>query len=449
MYDGAKLDFADNVATTRRIVDRANAAGVLVEAELGEIGGKDGAHAPGVRTDPDEAARFVAETGVGALAVAVGSSHAMTERVAAIDHELVARLAHAVPVPLVLHGSSGVPDESIVRGIRAGLTKINVSTHLNARFTGAIREYLAANPAAVDSRTLRRGRPRCRSARGGAPLHPLCLGRDGVGMSSGLASGGLRPMLESVGTVRGRWLALAAIGVLLLGCTPSQRTDPVQPTPQSPEPPAPGLIAFVSNRDGSDALFVMSADGGNVRRLTPDLPPVSHPSWSADGQRIAFNAGSPTASDIYLIDRDGSGLTQVTRNAHANFYPTWSPDGSRLAFSSNRDGDWDIYVMNADGSRVRQLVDSAGLDDKPQWSPDGSRIGFTTTRDGSPQLLAVDPDTGAEEHASPPSGRRPQSGLVVGRIEAGVQRRHLDRVRYRGDRLERRRPQIGSRHGCF
>jgi fructose-bisphosphate aldolase class II len=152
MYDGAKLDFADNVATTRRVVARASTAGVLVEAELGEIGGKDGAHAPGVRTDPDEAARFVAETGVGALAVAVGSSHAMTERIAAIDHELVARLAGAVSVPLVLHGSSGVPDESIVAGIRAGLTKINVSTHLNARFTEALRHYLADNPAVVDSR---------------------------------------------------------------------------------------------------------------------------------------------------------------------------------------------------------------------------------------------------------------------------------------------------------
>jgi fructose-bisphosphate aldolase class II len=154
MYDGAKLDFAENVATTRRVVAAAAAAGgVLVEAELGEIGGKDGAHAPGVRTDPDEAARFVAETGVDALAVAVGSSHAMTERVAAIDLELIARLRAAVPVPLVLHGSSGVSDELIARGIRAGLTKINVSTHLNARFTGAVRGYLDEHPAAVDSRT--------------------------------------------------------------------------------------------------------------------------------------------------------------------------------------------------------------------------------------------------------------------------------------------------------
>ena len=153
MYDGAKLDFAANVATTRLVVERAGAAGVLVEAELGEIGGKDGAHAPGVRTDPDEAARFVAETGVGALAVAVGSSHAMTERVAAIDLELVARLARAVHVPLVLHGSSGVPDDTIVRGIRSGLTKVNVSTHLNQAFTGAVREHLARHPAVVDSRT--------------------------------------------------------------------------------------------------------------------------------------------------------------------------------------------------------------------------------------------------------------------------------------------------------
>ncbi|MCD2499432.1 MULTISPECIES: class II fructose-bisphosphate aldolase [Microbacterium] len=152
MYDGAKLPFADNVATTRRVVAAAHAAGVSVEAELGEIGGKDGAHAPGVRTDPAEAAEFVAETGVDSLAVAVGSSHAMTERTATLDLELIARLATAVPVPLVLHGSSGVADEVIVAGIHAGLVKVNVSTHLNASFTGAVRSYLAENPAVVDSR---------------------------------------------------------------------------------------------------------------------------------------------------------------------------------------------------------------------------------------------------------------------------------------------------------
>jgi len=152
MYDGAKLDFADNVATTKRVVAAGDAAGVLVEAELGEIGGKDGAHAPGVRTDPAEAAQFVAETGVGALAVAVGSSHAMAERTAVLDLDLIARLRDAVPVPLVLHGSSGVPDDTIVAGIDAGLVKINVSTHLNAFFTRAVRAHLDDHPAVVDSR---------------------------------------------------------------------------------------------------------------------------------------------------------------------------------------------------------------------------------------------------------------------------------------------------------
>jgi len=152
MYDGAKLDFAANVATTRRVVAAGDAAGVLVEAELGEIGGKDGAHAPGVRTDPGEAAAFVAETGVGALAVAVGSSHAMAERTAVLDIDLIGRLRDAVPVPLVLHGSSGVPDETILAGIEAGLTKINVSTHLNAFFTRAVRAHLDEYPSVVDSR---------------------------------------------------------------------------------------------------------------------------------------------------------------------------------------------------------------------------------------------------------------------------------------------------------
>jgi fructose-bisphosphate aldolase class II len=152
MYDGAALDYDANVAATARVVAAAHDAGVAVEAELGRIGGKDGAHAPGVRTDPDEAAQFVAATGVDALAVAVGSSHAMSERTAALDLELIARLHAAVPVPLVLHGSSGVPDETIVAAIRAGMTKINVSTQLNRSFTGAVREYLRANPEVVDSR---------------------------------------------------------------------------------------------------------------------------------------------------------------------------------------------------------------------------------------------------------------------------------------------------------
>ena len=152
MYDGGTLPYDENVAVTAAVAARCRNAGVFVEAELGEVGGKDGAHAPGVRTDPEEAREFVAATGVDALAVAVGSSHAMKERTASLDLELIERLRAAVPVPLVLHGSSGVPDEVISRAIVAGMRKINVSTHLVGFFTRAVRETLDAQPDVVDSR---------------------------------------------------------------------------------------------------------------------------------------------------------------------------------------------------------------------------------------------------------------------------------------------------------
>lgn len=152
MVDASKLDYAGNVAATFRAASFLHGQGVWVESELGEVGGKDGAHAPGVRTDPAEAARYVAETGVDALAVAVGSSHAMTARTAALDHDLIARLRAAVPVPLVLHGSSGVPDDELAKAVQGGLVKINIGTALNTAFTGAVRERLAADASVVDPR---------------------------------------------------------------------------------------------------------------------------------------------------------------------------------------------------------------------------------------------------------------------------------------------------------
>ncbi|AKV87108.1 fructose-bisphosphate aldolase [Microbacterium sp. CGR1] len=152
MFDGGALPYDENVALTAAVAERGHAAGVYVEGELGEVGGKDGAHAPGVRTDPDEARAFVAATGVDALAVAVGSSHAMTDRTASLDLALIARLREALPVPLVLHGSSGVSDAVIADAVRAGMTKINVSTHLNGFFTRAIRATLDTDERLVDSR---------------------------------------------------------------------------------------------------------------------------------------------------------------------------------------------------------------------------------------------------------------------------------------------------------
>ena len=150
--DGSRLDDAENRAVTHAVVQRCHAAGVSVEAELGEIGGKDGVHAPGVRTRPEEAAAFALDTGVDALAVAVGSSHAMTERTAELDLALIADIRAQVGVPLVLHGSSGVPDAGLVAAVRAGMTKINIATHLNSVFTAAVRSRLAQDPRLVDTR---------------------------------------------------------------------------------------------------------------------------------------------------------------------------------------------------------------------------------------------------------------------------------------------------------
>jgi fructose-bisphosphate aldolase class II len=157
MYDASRRSEAENVASTRAVAEWAHARGVWVEAELGEIGGKDGAHAPGARTDPGEAERFVAQTGVDALAVAVGSSHAMVSQTARLDHDLIATLGKRVPVPLVLHGSSGVSHPELRRAISSGIVKVNVGTALNVAFTNSVRATLAARPEVVDPRTYLRG----------------------------------------------------------------------------------------------------------------------------------------------------------------------------------------------------------------------------------------------------------------------------------------------------
>ncbi|MER7607040.1 class II fructose-bisphosphate aldolase [Nocardioides sp. NPDC127503] len=152
MYDASQLAYEENLTRTAAVARRCHDRGAHVEAELGEVGGKNGVHAPGVRTDPAEAAAFVANTGVDALAVAVGSSHKMTTRDAALDEALIAEIRRAVDVPLVLHGSSGVSDDGLRAAIAAGMTKINVATQLNKAFTAAVRDSLAADPDLVDQR---------------------------------------------------------------------------------------------------------------------------------------------------------------------------------------------------------------------------------------------------------------------------------------------------------
>lgn len=152
MWDASHLPYAENVSSTRAIAEWARARDVWVESELGEVGGKKGAHAPDVRTDAIEARDFVTATGVDALAVAVGSSHAMEEKNAELDIDLIGHLATNVSVPLVLHGSSGVPDDTLRAACEAGIRKVNIGTALNIAMTQGIRSVLEGTGSVVDPR---------------------------------------------------------------------------------------------------------------------------------------------------------------------------------------------------------------------------------------------------------------------------------------------------------
>lgn len=158
MYDGSHLPLEENIAQTKKVVDIARVFGVSVEAELGRIGGTEDdisvSDAEAFFTDPDQAEKFVAETGVDALAVAVGTAHGQYRGEPKLDFERLAEISRRVPCPLVLHGSSGVPDESIVKSIERGVRKINIDTNIREAFVGAMRQALQENPAEIDPRKI-------------------------------------------------------------------------------------------------------------------------------------------------------------------------------------------------------------------------------------------------------------------------------------------------------
>lgn len=153
MFDGSDLPFEENVAHARKLCEAAHQMGVCFEAELGEA---PHSNVPGMQigepTDPVWVAEFVERTGIDALAVSVGSVHALKQKPLTLDLDRLAAIRSVAGIPLVLHGSSGVLDESVCDGIRYGLCKINVATQLNGAFTAAVRNYLNANLDEVDPR---------------------------------------------------------------------------------------------------------------------------------------------------------------------------------------------------------------------------------------------------------------------------------------------------------
>lgn len=156
MFDGSHHAYEDNIRLTKEVVKAAHAMGVSVEGELGTIGGVEDDlevdEASAQLANPEEAIRFYEETGVDALAIAVGTAHGMYKGEPKLHYDIIEAVASKIPVPVVLHGGSGVPDESIRKAIAAGAGKINVNTENQVACTVAIREALAKDADMIDPR---------------------------------------------------------------------------------------------------------------------------------------------------------------------------------------------------------------------------------------------------------------------------------------------------------
>ena len=144
MYDGSGLPYEKNLAMTKEAAKLAHEAGVGIEAELGALPSRDGRTAGPVYTDPDEAAAFVRETGIDALAPSFGTAHGIYREAPRIDYARIAAITEKTALPLVMHGGSGVSPDDYRRCIRNGIRKINYYTYMSYAGTKAVRELLAA-----------------------------------------------------------------------------------------------------------------------------------------------------------------------------------------------------------------------------------------------------------------------------------------------------------------
>jgi dipeptidyl aminopeptidase/acylaminoacyl peptidase len=175
--------------------------------------------------------------------------------------------------------------------------------------------------------------------------------------------------------VRGHWAGVAAIALVLVALAAAARPA------QSAFPGANGRIAFQT----SNGLGTINAVGGDrLPLIGAGGATFAAPTWSADGQRLAFSSNSDSAAfEVYVIGAQGGAVTRLTNNAAEDDAPSWSPDGGRITFESDREGGpSQIYAMNANEGGVIRLTSDPREDRAPAWSPDGTRIAFARGPDG-------------------------------------------------------------------
>lgn len=165
---------------------------------------------------------------------------------------------------------------------------------------------------------------------------------------------------------------------------------PVDDTPEEPDMQSIAFIGIQAVTEGSVQIYSVDVMTGLAAQLTTAGGSSFSPAFSPDGSQIAYVYESGDDADIYVMNADGTNVRQLTSNDANDFDPVWSPDGEQIAFASYEDGDAEIFVMNSDGTNKRQLTNNIEVDDyQPAWAPTGSEIVYVSERDGDPEILIM------------------------------------------------------------
>ena len=171
-------------------------------------------------------------------------------------------------------------------------------------------------------------------------------------------------------------------------------TDPawdMQPTFS----PSNDRVAFVSDREGGQSIYVLPTSGGaETERLTDDTSEDTYPAWSPDGSRIAFVSNREGTQDLFAVDVESGEITALTSGAGDDLYPTWSPDGSRIAFASTRNGAQNIYELTVGTGEIVALTSGDDLKAYPSYGPGGQRLLYTVQSDSNADLFLLRMETG-------------------------------------------------------